>query len=273
MLSVTVTKTLLAVAAAGLIGSAAAASERLTAIEHLHHTVAAYAAPGVTLPDAAALTQRCAGDVLCAAEIVAAAFHGGARLEPVDHPESDSIRLVTTMPSVGTVRRLSGGHVLVALDRFGRDAAQALRQSVVEAGARRLILDLRDNSGGNFERMLRVASIFTGAVGEALWVDGGGARRAVDIPGGLPRLDLAALTVMVGPQTASSAEFLAALLRQYAGAAIAGQRTFGKDYLTRAIPVHHDWRLLIPAERIEVSGEVLAGGLVPDHPEPSVDLP
>lgn len=277
MLSVTVTKTLLAAAAAGLIGSAAVASEPPTPIERLHDTVAAYAAPGVMLPDAATLSRRCDGDIVCAAGLMAAAFHGDARLEAVEHPDSDSIRLVTTEPSVGTVRRLSGGHVLVALDRFGRDAAQALRRAIHEAGVAanggRLVLDLRANRGGGFERMLRVASLFTGPISEALWVSGDGTRRAVAIPGGLPRLDLAAVTVLVGPETASSAEILAALLRQHGAAAIAGQRTFGKDYLTRAIPVHHDWRLLIPAGRIEVPGEVLVGGLVPDHPEPSVELP
>ena len=266
------TKQLLAVVAAGLIGSAAA-SEALTAIENLHKTVAAYAAPEISLPDAATLTARCGADVLCAAELVAVAFGGAARLEAIVHPDSDSIRLATTEPSVGTVRRLSGGHVLIALDRFGRDAAQELRQAINEAGAGKLILDLRANGGGSLKRMMRLASLFTGPVGEALWVGEGESRRPVPIPDGLPRLDLAALAVLVGPDTASSAEMLAVLLRQYGGATVVGQRTFGKDYLIRAIPVHHDWRLLIPAERIEVPGEVLAGGLIPDHPEPSVELP
>ena len=272
MLAVTVTKRLLAVAAAGLIGSAAA-SEALTAIENLHNTVAAYAAPGTPLPDARTLTARCGADVVCAAEQVVAAFGGGARLEAVVHPDSDSIRLVTTEPSVGAVRRLSGGHVLIALDRFGRDAAQELRQAISEAGARKLILDLRANGGGSLERMMRLASLFTGPVGEALWIGDGEGRRPMAIPAGLPRLDLTALAVLVGPDTASSAEVLVALLRQHGGATVVGQRTFGKDYLIRAIPVHHDWRLLIPAERIEVPGEVLTGGLVPDYPEASVELP
>jgi hypothetical protein len=273
VLSVTATKQLLAVVAAGLLGSAAAASEDLTAIENLHKTVAAYAAPGIPLPDAATLTARCGSDMLCAAELVVEAFGGGARLEAVEHPDSDSIRLVTTEPSVGTVRRLSGGHVLIALDRFGRDAVQELRQAVSEAGAGKLILDLRANGGGSLKRMMRLASLFTGPVGEALWIGDGENRRPVAIPAGPPRLDIAALAVLVGPATASSAEMLAALLRQHGGATVVGQRTFGKDYLTRVIPVHHDWRLLIPAERIEVPGEVLAGGLIPDHPEASVELP
>ena len=38
----------------------------------------------------------------------------------------------------------------------------------------------------------------------------------------------------------------------------------GKDWLTRVVPVDHDWRLAIPAERIEVPGEALAQGLMPD---------
>ena len=43
----------------------------------------------------------------------------------------------------------------------------------------------------------------------------------------------------------------------------AGRRTAGKDHLTRVDAVDHDWRLLVPAERIEVPGVDLTGGLVP----------
>ena len=120
--------------------------------------------------------------------------------------------------------------------------------------------------------MLRVAALFTGPVDEALWIAERGGRRGVAIPSSPPRLDLAALTVLIGPETASSAEILAALLRRHAGAKVVGQRSVGKDYLLRAIPVHHDWRLLVPAGRIEVPGEVLAGGLMPDRPAPTVAI-
>jgi C-terminal processing protease CtpA/Prc len=73
------------------------------------------------------------------------------------------------------------------------------------------------------------------------------------------------LTVLVGPETASSGEILAALLRRYGGAELLGAPTAGKDYLSRVVAVDQDWRLLVPAERIEVPGETLAGGLVPDR--------
>jgi C-terminal processing protease CtpA/Prc len=64
----------------------------------------------------------------------------------------------------------------------------------------------------------------------------------------------------------SSGEVLAALLRRHAKASVLGERTWGKDYVLRVEPIDHDWRALIPAGRIEVPGEVLAGGLVPDGP-------
>ena len=84
------------------------------------------------------------------------------------------------------------------------------------------------------------------------------------LPAPLRAVETAALDVLIGPGTASSAEVLAALLRRHAGARLIGARSGGKDWLTRLVPVDHDWRLAIPAERIEVPGEALAQGLVPD---------
>ena len=48
------------------------------------------------------------------------------------------------------------------------------------------------------------------------------------------------------------------------GARLVGARTLGKDWLSRLVPVDHDWRLSIRAERIEVPGKPLAQGLEPD---------
>ena len=270
--SITVIRLLVLLAAAGLTGTAAA-GEDISPVARLHAAVVSFAAPDIALPARAELERRCGADALCAAELIAAAFGGRALIEAVDHPDSDTIRLAATRPSVGLVRRLAGGHLLVALDRFGRTAAQELRDAIGGAGDRRVILDLRANHGGGLDRMLRVAALFTGPVDEALWVAERAGRRGMAIPTGLPRFDLAALTVLIGRDTASSAEILAALLRRHAGAEVAGQRSFGKDYLLRAIPVHHDWRLLVPAGRVEVPGEVLACGLEPDRPLARVDLP
>jgi C-terminal processing protease CtpA/Prc len=77
------------------------------------------------------------------------------------------------------------------------------------------------------------------------------------------------ITVLVSADTISSGEVLAALLRRHAGATVLGERTWGKDYVLRVEAVDSDWRALIPDGRIEVPGEILAGGLLPDGPIPA----
>ena len=76
------------------------------------------------------------------------------------------------------------------------------------------------------------------------------------------------ITVLVGAGTISSGEVLAAL-RRHAGATVLGERTWGKDYVLRVEAIDPDWRALIPDGQIEVPGEVLAGGLLPDGPIPA----
>lgn len=245
-------------------------------IERLLATVAAYASADAGLPESSALRRLCGADALCAARLVVRALGKGAALERVAHPDTDTIRRVTTPPSVRALGRLPDGAALIALDRFGRTAERELREAIAALDASRVVLDLRANRGGGFERMLRVAGLFTGPVAHALDVIGTDGRRPRAIPAGGRIAGVhgvtvgVALTVVVGRHTASSGEMLAALLRRHAGAEIVGEQTAGKDYLVRVVPVHHDWRLVLPAERIEIAGENLAGGLRPDRPAPEL---
>jgi C-terminal processing protease CtpA/Prc len=119
--------------------------------------------------------------------------------------------------------------------------------------------------------MLKAASLFTDDVKAALYLIDRIERRSMPLTG-QSISGTRDLTVLVGPATASSAEVLAALLQRYAGARLAGSRTAGKDHLTRVIAVDHDWRLLVPAERIAVPGVDLTGGLDPAEGLPA-DLP
>ena len=155
----------------------------------------------------------------------------------------------------------------MVLDRFGRTADREVADAVVghtPATPARLVLDLRGNAGGDFDRMRRVASLFTGPQAGAIRLLGRSGTTDVALPRPLRAIGEFEIDVLIGPGTASSAEVLAALLRRHVGARLIGAPTLGKDWLTRVIPVDHDWRLAIPAERIEVPGETLAQGLVPD---------
>jgi len=217
------------------------------------------------LPSLAAVQRACGRDALCAAREIVSASQGRIRLEPVAHPQTDTIRWAETAPSVTTVHAGPDGRRWIRLDGFGRKVVAEMIAALSRAGEDRapVGLDLRSNAGGDFGRMLKVASLFADDINDALYlVDNDysisvslGSERAFSEARGLP--------VLVGPGTASSAEVLAALLRRYAEGRLAGSRTAGKDHLTRVIAVDHDWRLLVPAERIEVPGVELKGGLSP----------
>ena len=187
----------------------------------------------------------------------------------VNHPDSDTIRRAYTVPSVTAVAWREDAALVVVLERFGRTADREIAEAVAARSAAapaRLVLDLRANGGGDFDRMRRVASLFTGPRAGAIRLRGRGGVTEVALPVPLHAVETHALDVLIGPGTASSAEVLAALLRRHAGARLVGAPTLGKDWLTRLIPVDHDWRLALPAERIEVPGRSAGVGPGARHP-------
>jgi C-terminal processing protease CtpA/Prc len=244
--------------------AAAGAAGEVDPVARIVRATAVYGT-SAELPSLASVKQTCGTDALCAAREIVAASEGRVRLEAVAHPESDTIRWAETAPSVTAVHMGPDGRRWIVLDGFGRKALREMAQAVSQAIAdgARLGLDLRGNAGGDFGRMLRVASLFTKNVKNALFLIDKEGKYPVSLVTESTFPGTRDLVVLVGSGTASSAEVLAALLTRYAGARLAGSRTAGKDHLTRVIAVDHDWRLLVPAERIEVPGVELTGGLRP----------
>lgn len=246
-------------------GSAPAADS----VDRLLATLAASGAAG-SMIDEKVLRQSCGSDALCAAHAVVDGSGGRMRLEANQHPDSDTIRWVKTRPSVRDLGADASGRRHLAIDRFGRTVTReilaALEGSSTDTGANSLVIDLRANGGGDFQRMLRVASLFVGPVGDAVRLATPAGTTALDLPTPKAEIETDRLLVLVGPGTASSGEVLAALLRRHAGARVLGERTAGKDYLVRIFPIDQDWRLLYPAETILVPNESLSGGLRPDGP-------
>jgi hypothetical protein len=236
-------------------------SGRALALAALLALLAAAAAPADEVGGAAAL-----GVDLTFAPFLGGA-PGGTILQRVHHPTSDQIRWAATESSVERVADLSAGRRVIRLDRFGRKVDYEL--SAALRGADALVLDLRHNHGGVLRRMLRIAGRFTGPVPGAVRLIKADQVRVLAIPTPSGAVWRGPITVLVGANTISSGEVLAALLHRHAGAAVLGERTFGKDYVLRVEAVDPDWRALIPDGRIEVPGEVLAGGLIPDGPIPA----
>jgi Peptidase family S41 len=191
----------------------------------------------------------------------------GTILQRVRHPTSDQIRWASIESSIERTANLGAGRRLVRLDRFGRKADYELSSAL--RGADTLVLDLRHNQGGVLRRMLRISGRFTGPVPDAVRLVDGNRVRLLAIPQPSGAVWRGRITVLVGPNTISSGEVLAALLRKHAGAAVLGERTWGKDLVLRVEAIDPDWRALVPDGRIEVPGEILAGGLLPDGPIPA----
>lgn len=223
------------------------------------------------LPEARAheIRDTCgAAAVLCIAQGIVDAIGPKAALIEVRHPDSDTIRLAATAPSITDLSFPAPGILRVRLDHFGRKAEWEVAEAVLAGGdnIQTIELDLRGNRGGDLDRMMRVAALFTGAVANALDLTFLTRQEAVSITTPVAVMAKHSLRVLIGPQTASSAEALAALLRQHAGARILGVRSRGKDWLQRLVAVNHDYRLALPVASIHVSGVTLAGGLMPDGP-------
>ena len=126
---------------------------------------------------------------------------------------------------------LLGDHVAdVRLSSFSKDSASQLRKAVEAAraaGARRFILDLRDNPGGEVDQAVQAAGVFL-EPGRVVYIrkDSSGARQKIRVPGGSHPVK-APLAVLVNHGTASSAEILAGALRDDGRAKVIGTRTFG----------------------------------------------
>ena len=225
-------------------------------------------AAGLGERSASEIATACDGDPLCTAHAIADVLGPKVRVLTVDHPESDTIRLAETAPSLTGSAPVGVGGLRLRLDHFGRKAEWEIGAAVLGAGPHvtRIELDLRGNAGGDFGRMLRVAALFTGPRNDALYIDSAEGRESHAIPAPVLALPPRALIVLIGPGTASSAEVLAALLRRHAGARLLGERTRGKDWLLRLVAVDHDHRLALPVGTLHIPDENLGNGVRPDGP-------
>jgi carboxyl-terminal processing protease len=154
----------------------------------------------------------------------------------------------------------------VRLSAFRVGAAVVLRRELrllQRQGASGFVLDLRENPGGLLTQAVTVASLFIGR-GVIATLDGAHEPHQVlrAIPGVATDLPL---VVLVDRYTASSAEIVAAALRDHRRATIVGERTFGKGLVQAVDPLDNGAALeLTIAQYSTPNGSVLSGvGLAP----------
>jgi carboxyl-terminal processing protease len=118
----------------------------------------------------------------------------------------------------------------VRLSSFSDNSAEKLHEAFEEAraaGARRFILDLRDNPGGRLDQAVEMAGDFL-EPGSVVYVreDASGGREQIEVDRGTDPTGVS-MAVLVNGGTASSAEILAGALRDNDRATVIGETTFG----------------------------------------------
>jgi carboxyl-terminal processing protease len=111
------------------------------------------------------------------------------------------------------------------------EAAQQLRG----AGARGLVLDMRDNPGGLLQESIEVADAFV-EEGVLVYERNAAGERGFDSTTGGVLEDLP-LRVLVNGRTASGAEIVAGAIRDSGRGLLVGERTFGKGTVQQILPL------------------------------------
>jgi len=165
-------------------------------------------------------------------------------------PIKSHIRLVRRAVATPTVEHRMAGTMGSGLEDVGylrihsfqettpKEVQEALAQ-LQTAGIKGLILDLRGNPGGLFKAAVQVSDLFLGENSIIVFTQGQlkEFNKPYKAEGGNPFQ--APVVVLVDGDTASSAEILAAALKENGKAKLFGQTTFGKGTIQQIIPLNH----------------------------------
>lgn len=183
----------------------------------------------------------------------------GAWLE-VELIRADASALLVSIEMVGNT-----GYV--RLPEFGIDAHLSFHvalESLIDAGARRLVLDLRDNPGGFLFSVSIIASEF---FSNGLLYRTAGPLESLDYPaleGGIAT-SIPIITLVNG-SSASAAEILAAVLQERRRSVIVGAPTFGKNLVQLPFELNNGGFLRVTTARWTTpeGASVEGTGVVPD---------
>ena len=158
---------------------------------------------------------------------------------------------------------------LVLLSSFSDDSARELQNAFEEAraaGARRFILDLRNNPGGRLDQAVEMAGYFLEPESIVyIRKEASGKREEVTVESD-PESTQAPLAVLVDGGSASSAEILAGALRDNDRAPVVGETTFGTGTVLSEFVLRDGSSILLGvAEWLTPNGDFIRNtGITPD---------
>jgi carboxyl-terminal processing protease len=170
------------------------------------------------------------------------------------------VKLGETTIAMVENRKLNDQSGYVRLTGFNAETPQQAREALEgmkRDGVTQMVIDLRQNPGGDLEAARDIASLFIGSADFAVLKQRDADRKLVDRP--VSRKGVEAvfapqrLSVLVDGGTAGTAELLAASLRDHVGARLVGSTTFGDGTEQELIRLENGWGISITRAKMLTS--------------------
>ncbi|ABI67599.1 S41 family peptidase [Syntrophomonas wolfei] len=157
----------------------------------------------------------------------------------------------------------------IGLNQFHSRSAEEMKESIDELLEEKkvegLILDLRNNGGGDFDASIAIASIFLDGQEVVSVVDRKGNKTVHKAGHG--KLDIP-LVVMVNGDSASASEILAGALQDNKRALLVGDKTYGKGLVQTVYPLGNGGALKLTTQKYFTPDgtDINEIGITPDFP-------
>ncbi|OOP55601.1 MAG: hypothetical protein AYP45_13910 [Candidatus Brocadia carolinensis] len=202
------------------------------------------------------------------AEEVMASLDKDSTLKKIQPSSLDFIRGFERDETISDARVIRDAIGYVKIAYFGRrtkeDFVKALKR-MKESNLRGLIIDLRNNPGGNLKEATHIMQYFI-PNGKLLASFQSKDRHEryfsqTDEKWSYP------LVVLINNTTASSAEIFAATLRYYEKATLVGKKSYGKGTIQKTFPLNHDHSLILTIGKSYAAdgATVKDSGIQPDY--------
>jgi len=181
----------------------------------------------------------------------------------IDFTITRAIIKIKSVPYAGIVKDNVG---YISVNSFSRNTPRELEtalDSLIAVGAKKFILDLRNNPGGVLDGAAKVASFFIEEGKEIVYTEGKSVRESYRSDDG--SYSKYPLVVLVSPFSASGSEIVAGAIQDWDRGFLIGSRTFGKGSVQRIYRLPADRAIKLTIARYHTpSGRCIDRELVED---------
>ncbi len=156
-----------------------------------------------------------------------------------DLVEVDVTRDVIPLKSIGATFMVNDSVGYLRMSQFARTTHTELLEGVAKLrkeGMTKLMLDLRDNSGGFLDQAILIANEFLPKGTLIVYTEDRSGKQLKEYSDGKGRLQDISVQVLINESSASSSEILAGAIQDNDRGTIIGRRSYGKGLVQRQIP-------------------------------------